>query len=80
MGWIVIFDHWDQVSAWVGSLAASKVHYMHGFWPGKTTFVVPASTEAPASVVHASDTIALRMVGNDLARRLCALTGANYFN
>jgi len=46
------------------------------FWPGPLTLVVPASPELPRTTTGGRDTVALRVPGLPLSRRVAALFGA----
>jgi L-threonylcarbamoyladenylate synthase len=45
------------------------------FWPGPLTLVVKAGADVPAEVTAGTGTVAVRVPGSVLARRLCAAAG-----
>ena len=45
------------------------------FWPGPLTLVLPAQAHVPEEITAGTESVALRVPGAELARRLCALAG-----
>jgi tRNA threonylcarbamoyl adenosine modification protein (Sua5/YciO/YrdC/YwlC family) len=58
-------EGWPDAAAWLA----------RRFWPGPLTLVLPAGHGVPADVRAEGDTVAVRVPGRELPRRLCQAVG-----
>lgn len=73
-GLILIGASLEQLLPWVELTSAQQVK-IAATWPGPTTWVVPASEKVPDWVRGEHSTVAVRVSGHTVARRLCAIVG-----
>jgi L-threonylcarbamoyladenylate synthase len=64
-----------QVKALAAALPADALRLAERFWPGPLTLILAARSEVPEEVTAGTATVAVRVPGLALARRLCALAG-----
>lgn len=74
-GLILIGADWDQLRPWLAPLAAQDIDKMLSTWPGPVTWVVPHNGRLPVWLTGGRDTLAVRVPGHPLARRLCQRLG-----
>ena len=68
-GWIALIPDWASVAHWVSPLSGPAQARLETHWPGPTTFVCPASDQAPPELVI-EGRIALRLSAHPI---VCAL-------
>lgn len=71
-GVILIADAVARFEAWVAPIPETAWERMRATWPGAVTWVVPAADRAPEWIGGGRGTIAIRVPGHALARRLCS--------
>ena len=79
---LLLIDSLEQLSSLAQDLPPAFRRIAGAFWPGPLTLVVPASPLVPAAITAGTGTIAIRMPGAPLVRRLirasgCPLTGTS---
>ncbi|HFD81239.1 MAG TPA: threonylcarbamoyl-AMP synthase [Gammaproteobacteria bacterium] len=74
-GLILIAADWTQLEPWVGAIPASSRRRLEAGWPGAITWLLPASADCPRWLTGEHDTVAVRIPGHALARRLCRRAG-----
>lgn len=70
-GLILIGADWAQLKPWLAPLPSAQIKQMQASWPGPTTWVVPHNGQLPDWLTGGRDTLAVRVSGHPLARRLC---------
>ena len=70
-GLIVIAADYRQLEGLVGSIDRDIKARMLASWPGPTTWVVPASAQAPRHLCRQDGTIAVRVTAHALTSALC---------
>lgn len=73
-GLILIGASLEQLLPWV-ELSSEQQATVSATWAGPTTWVVPASVRVPSWVRGEHSTVAIRVSGHPIARRLCAIVG-----
>lgn len=73
-GLILIGASLEQLLPWV-TLTSEQTATVAATWPGPTTWVVPASAKVPTWVRGEHSTVAIRVSGHPVARRLCDIVG-----
>lgn len=74
-GFILIASDWSQISNLCEKIPEDKMLEVYKSWPGPTTWVFPASKNAPAWICS-NDTIALRVTDHPIAKKLCEEFGS----
>ena len=79
---LLLIDSLEQLSSLAQDLPPAFRRIAGAFWPGPLTLVVPSSPLVPAAITAGTGTVAVRMPGAPLVRRLirasgCPLTGTS---
>jgi L-threonylcarbamoyladenylate synthase len=61
----------EQARSLCASWPEAAARLARRFWPGPLSLVLPARSEVPSEVTAGSGTVAVRVPGRELARRLC---------
>lgn len=70
-GLILIANSWSQIEKLIEPLSASQLNTVNSTWPGPTTWVFPASDQAPKWITGEHATIAIRITDHPIASLLC---------
>jgi len=65
----------EQVGTIASAVSADALRLAERFWPGPLTLILQAHPEVPDEVTAGTATVAVRVPGLPLARRLCELAG-----
>lgn len=74
-GLILVANDFAQVEHFTHPLDSEKLAPIFRTWPGPTTWVFPASEQAPYWITGEHDSIAIRISAFKLIQQLCALIG-----
>ncbi|MBY8964520.1 Sua5/YciO/YrdC/YwlC family protein [Algiphilus sp. NNCM1] len=74
-GLILISDHFEALEAWITLPSRSALKRAFESWPGPTTWLFPARSDAPYWITGDSDRIAIRVTNHPVAARLCKAWG-----
>lgn len=74
-GMILIAARFSQIEGFIQPLTAQQHRQLTQTWPGPTTWLLPASTSAPAWITGRHDRIAIRITAHPLAQALCNIAG-----
>lgn len=74
-GLILIGADWQQLRPWLAPLSADQEQHIQASWPGPVTWVMPHNGHLPVWLTGGRDTLAVRVSGHPLARRLCERLG-----
>jgi L-threonylcarbamoyladenylate synthase len=66
----------DQVETVCAEVPEAAARLGAAFWPGPLTLVLRAAASVPDAITAGTGTVAVRVPGAELTRRLCALAGA----
>jgi L-threonylcarbamoyladenylate synthase len=65
----------DQVKQLCDNVSEKAWALARAFWPGPLTLILPAAARVPEDITVGTATIAVRVPGRELTRRLCRLAG-----
>jgi L-threonylcarbamoyladenylate synthase len=65
----------DQARSLATAFPEATLRLAQRFWPGPLTLILPAGPDVPEEVTAGTGTVAVRVPGLALARRLCAMAG-----
>ena len=71
----MVANEFSQVEHFTRPLPTEKLSPILSTWPGPTTWVFPASEQAPYWITGEHDSIAIRMSAFTVIQQLCELTG-----
>jgi len=70
-GFILIAASFEQIQPFIAALGPDIQNKVDASWPGPVTWILPASTTAPAIVTGGKPTIAVRVTNHATASDLC---------
>ncbi|PPI88568.1 L-threonylcarbamoyladenylate synthase type 1 TsaC [Candidatus Pantoea edessiphila] len=72
-GFILISNDYNQLKSYVDEYKISSIKrdYMFSYWPGPTTFIVPASRQTPIWLTGKFDSLAIRVSNHPGIKALC---------
>lgn len=74
-GLIVIASHFEDIEHWLEPLSEKVENRAHHTWPGPTTWLWPATADAPPWITGGQRRIAVRITRHPVAAELCATFG-----
>lgn len=74
-GLIIVTDQWERVHTLTQPLTNEQYNVIFDSWPGHTTWLFPASDQAPSLIIGDHSTIAIRISAHPLVQDLCAAYG-----
>ena len=74
-GLILIAANFAQIKPFIKTLPKNKLAKILKTWPGPTTWVLPASKNAPKWITGAHDSIAVRITSHKIAKEICKIYG-----
>lgn len=72
---IVHIAEWQQIYAIADKVSEEAEGLANAFWPGPLTMILPKSPAVPDTVTGGLGTVAVRLPGHPVARKLIALAG-----
>lgn len=70
-GFILISHQWQVISHWVNLPEEHLIDKALASWPGPTTWIMPASNQAPDWIIGPNKTIAIRIPNHPFCKLLC---------
>jgi L-threonylcarbamoyladenylate synthase len=74
-GLILIADKPESLFPYLGEIPPMAWQRIDQSWPGPTTWIVPASANAPTWLTGEHDSLAVRVTNHPLASALCRIAG-----